>query len=442
MNLPFADDALFYGEAYASGKVNLTGAASNLSISAKASTQPGTRVYIPISQGSEIEDESFIKYIDRTDTTDVQEVEVDEVDKIQIQGLNLDLDIEVTPDAYTEIIIDAKTGDIIRGRGNGQLRLQIDPQGDFNMTGGIDIVDGAYNFSLYNVITKDFEIQQPSRITWYGDPYAGQMDINGAYRQITSLDPLLANAGFIDNTNSGVSRRFPTSVKLNLRGELLSPEISFDIDFSEINNQDFQLQTSITAFKNKIQSDEQELNRQVLSLIVFNRFSEEGIVNIGGRTASQNVSQLLSNQFSQLVAQLDENLEIDFDLADLSEEAFNTFQLRLSYTFLDGRLRVTREGGVTNLVDVNSIAGDWTAEYLLTSDGRYKVKVYSRNNFDTTLSLITQANTINTTGASVTQTSSFNSFGEFFSRVNRKRKKRKRKNKSASDSETTGKDSN
>ena len=165
----------------------------------------------------------------------------------------------------------------------------------------------------------------------------------------------------------------------------------------------------------------------MLSLIVFNRFSEEGIVNIGGRTASQNVSQLLSNQFSQLVAQLDENLEIDLDLADLSEEAFNTFQLRLSYTFLDGRLRVTREGGVTNLVDVNSIAGDWTAEYLLTSDGRYKVKVYSRNNLDLARSIISQGNTTNTTGASLTQTTSFNSFREFFTGVNRKRKQRKSK---------------
>lgn len=437
MNLPYSDSAPFYGDAYATGTVNLTGAASNLSIAAKASTQPDTRVYIPISQGSELDDESFITYIDRTDTTEVKEASFDEVEKIKIEGLNLDLDVEVTPDAYTEIIIDAKTGDIIRGRGNGQLRLQIDPQGNFNMTGGIDIVDGAYNFSLYNVITKDFSIEQPSRITWYGDPYRGVMDINASYRQITSLDPILTDAGLIDDNNNGISRRYPTKVKLNLQGALLSPEIGFDIDFSEISTQDFQLQTALNAFKNKIQSDEQELNRQVLSLIVFNRFSETGIVNIGGRTASQNVSQLLSNQFSQLVAQLDENLEIDFDLADLSEEAFNTFQLRLSYTFLDGRLRITREGGVTNLVDVNSIAGDWTAEYLLTSDGRYKVKVYSRNNYDQTRSLISQSATTSTTGASVTQTTSFNSFKDFFKGVNRKRKKRKQSSQTPDTSTTS-----
>ncbi|MFT7151273.1 MAG: hypothetical protein ACI82Q_003152, partial [Nonlabens sp.] len=183
-------------------------------------------------------------------------------------------------------------------------------------------------------------------------------------------------------------------------------------------------QVAINAFKNRLISDEQELNRQVLSLIVLNRFSDQGGITIGGRTATQNVSQFLSNQFSQLIAQLDENLEVDLDLADLDQDAFNTFRLRLSYTFLDGRLRITREGGLTNLVDVNSIAGDWTAEYLLTDDGKYKVKVYSRNNYDITNLANSQNASTNTTGASITQTTSFNSLKEFFSGVNRKRRKR------------------
>ncbi len=421
---------LYYGEAYASGTVNLSGAANNLSIAAVVTTQPNTSLYIPISESEDIQETDFIKFIDRTEVAkDTLAVQIDEVNKVKIEGLSLDLDIGVTPDAYTEIIIDAKTGDIIRGRGNGQLRLQIDTQGDFQMTGDFEITEGAYNFSLYNIITKEFQIEQPSKISWFGDPYAGIMDINASYAQNTSLTPLLNDIG-IGNPNeagTGNARRFPTKVLLKLQGELLSPEINFDIDFSEINTQDFQFQTAINAFKNKINSDEQELNRQVLSLIVLNRFSEQGNLNIGGKTATQNVSQLLSNQLSQFIAQLDENLEVDFDLADLTEEAFNTFQLRLSYTFLNGRLRVTREGGLSNLVDVNSIAGDWTAEYLLTADGRYKVKVYSKTNYDLATAAITQNATSNTTGASITQTTSFNSIKEFFKGVGKKRRTRKKK---------------
>lgn len=435
---------LYYGTAYATGTVDLTGEASNLTIAANVQTSGETRLFVPISEGTDVSDNpEYITFIDRTDTTTVEdsaEETVDEVNKIKIEGLNLDLDIGVTPDAYVEIIIDPKSGDIIRGRGNGQLRLQIDPQGDFAMTGGLSIVEGGYNFSLYNIITKEFDIEQPSTITWYGDPYAGVLDLNASFSQNTSLQPILEQTGFADpageSGSSGVNRRFPTKVLLSLEGPMLSPTIGFDIDFSQIQGQENQV--AIDAFKNRLISDEQELNRQVLSLIVLNRFSDQGGITIGGRTTTQNVSQFLSNQFSQLIAQLDENLEVDLDLADLDQDAFNTFRLRLSYTFLDGRLRITREGGLTNLVDVNSIAGDWTAEYLLTDDGRYKVKVYSRNNYDITRLANTQNATTNTTGASITQTTSFNSFREFFSGVNKKRKKRKETPKKETSEEEGG----
>ncbi len=423
---------LYYGTAYATGQVSLRGEAANLTIAANVQTSGETRLFIPISEGSDESDTpEYITFIDRTDTTKVVTANnetQDEVNKIKIEGLNLDLNIDVTPDAYVEIIIDPKSGDIIRGRGNGQLRLLIDPQGDFKMTGGLNITEGGYNFSLYNIITKEFEIEAPSTITWYGDPYAGILNLNASFSQNTSLQPILEQAGLVapaqDNgSSSGVNRRFPTKVLLALNGPMLSPEIKFDIDFSQIQSQENQVE--INAFKNRLLSDEQELNRQVLSLIVLNRFSDQGGITIGGRTTTQNVSQFLSNQFSQLIAQLDDNLEVDLDLADLDQDAFNTFRLRLSYTFLDGRLRITREGGLTNLVDVNSIAGDWTAEYLLTDDGRYKVKVYSRSNYDLTDLANSRSATTNTTGASITQTTSFNSFREFFSGVNKKRKKRK-----------------
>ncbi len=433
LNTTIDNGDLYYGNAYASGTVNLRGAASNLTINADVTTSPNTQIYIPISEGVDDTSVDYINFINLTDTTQTYNSSGDEVDKMKIEGLKLDLNINVTPDAYTEIIIDPKTGDIIRGRGNGQLRLQIDTQGDFQMTGGLNITEGAYNFSLYNIITKEFDIEQPSRITWSGDPYTGIMDINASYSQNTSLAPILKQTGFDDENSNVANRRYPTKVLLRLNGPLLSPEIGFDIDFSEVNAQDFELQTALNAFKNRLASDEQELTRQVVNVIVLNNFSDSNTLNIGGQTASQNVSQLLSNQLSQLVAQLDENLEIDFDLASLDQNAYNTFQLRLSYTFLNGRLRVTREGGLTNQVDadsyatdINSIAGDWTAEYLLTSDGRYKVKVYSRSNYN--LVTAVSGGTTQTSGASITQSSSFNSLREFFTGVDRKRKKRREEN--------------
>ena len=83
------------------------------------------------------------------------------------------MNLEVTPDAYCEIIFDLKAGDIIRGRGNGDLRMQVDTKGEFNMFGAIEFTEGWYNFTLYDIINKEFEIKKGSRITWLGDPYQG-----------------------------------------------------------------------------------------------------------------------------------------------------------------------------------------------------------------------------------------------------------------------------
>ncbi|MCO6365873.1 translocation/assembly module TamB domain-containing protein [Roseivirga pacifica] len=420
----------YYGTGVATGSVELVGEASSLNINANIRTEAGSRIHIPIKDSdTAAENPEYITFINRTDTAEVvnQSEYVGEiVEKIKIEGLKLDLDIEVTPDAYAEIIIDPRTGDIIRGRGNGQLRLQIDQQGNFQMTGDLAIQDGAYNFSLYNIITKEFIIEQPSNITWFGDPYTAVMSIRGSYTDNVSITPILqtSNNSQVEDGGSGSSnsgRRFPVKVLLNLEGPLLSPQISFDIDFSEINTQDTESLTAITAFENRLQSDEQELNRQVLSLIILGRFMDQGSINLVGGTTSQSVSQLLSNQLSQFVAQLDENLEVDFDLSGLSEETLNTMRLRLSYTFLNGRLRITREGALTNLVNVESAIGDWTAEYLLTEDGKYRVKIYTRNSYNFASTAISTDSDF-TTGASVTQTTSFNTLKELFSGIEKRKK--------------------
>ena len=117
---------------------------------------------------------------------------------------------------------------------------------------------------------------------------------------------------------------------------------------------------------------------------MLRRFSERGSFD-GSNAVSGSVSELLSNQFSYWLSQVDENLEIDVDLGSFDDDRFNTFQLRLSYTLFDGRLRVTRDGGFTdvnNQTSPASVIGDVTVEYLLTADGKYRVKMYNRGNYN------------------------------------------------------------
>ncbi|WKN44344.1 translocation/assembly module TamB domain-containing protein [Tunicatimonas pelagia] len=378
LNTTLQDNDMFYGRGYATGTVSLLGAIDNLDITARAKTEKGTKIYIPVGGIEGVEQSDFIKFV-KTDSLLAAE---SKIDKVSLTGLNLDLDIEVTPDAYGEIIFDVKTGDIIRGRGQGQMQMLISSQGDFTMFGDLRFVEGGYNFTLYNIINKEFNIEPGSSIAWLGDPYGGVLDIQATYAQVASLAPLVVDPNQRDNDE--VRRKYPTEVALELTGDLMSPDIDFDINILNYPQNNLWLRTAVETLNNTVAYDQEELNRQVFSLIVLRQFSEQGSFDVGGSVGSS-VSELLSNQFSYWLSQVDENLEIDVDLGSFDNDRFNTFQLRLSYSFLEGRLRVTRDGGFTDLnnnANAATVIGDVSVEYLLTDDGRYRVKMYNRNNFN------------------------------------------------------------
>lgn len=427
LNTGSKDNEQFYGTAYATGTLNIFGASNNLDITARATSQKNTRIFIPLGSKSYEAQEDFIKIINVRDTA--RNISLEEtINKLDINNVRMNFTFDVTPDAYTEIQIDPRTGETIQGRGLGVLTMKIDTQGNFSMSGNYEITEAKYNFSLYNILRKEFIVQPGGRISWYGDPYEGVMDIDAYYLESVSLQSLQTNQNAALE-DPAMRRRFPLKVLMNLKGQLLSPEITFNFDFSAFPTEG-NIQTYISAFKNRIANDEQEKNRQVFSVIMMRSLSPEGQFSGVSNIATSNLSQLLSSQLNSFIAQVDQNLEVDIDLANLDQSALETFQLRVAYTFLDGRLRVSRDGGFTDLqgnADLNSIAGDWQAEYLVTQDGRYRVRVYNRNNFNTFTSL-SLARNVATYGVSVSQNLSFNTFKELWDRITNKEKQRLRIN--------------
>lgn len=429
LNTASSDNELFYGEGYATGQVAFKGPLKNMTINASATSTKGTKIYIPIGDTDKIEQEDYINFTSFTSDT-IQTTQVDVSENIDLRGLTMNFDLDITPDAYTELIFDIKSGDIIRGRGTGQINLQIDTHGEFNMFGDYILDQGGYNFTLYNIINKEFNLLPESKISWYGDPYQGVLDMSATYNQITSLSPL------VDTTFQSIPairRGYPVDVELMLNGPLLSPKIDFDINIKDYpatitgqNGELVYLEDVVTELESRISTDEHELNRQVFSLIVLRKFSPPQSFNTAG-SIGNSVSEFISNQLSYWVSQVDENLEVDVDLGSLDDEAFNTFQLRLSYTFLDGRLRVTREGGFNNQdqdQDVSGIVGDWTVEYMLTPDGKLRAKMYNRTNYNALNNSSLNSTATITTGFSLLHTQNFNTIRELLTSEHRKQRKK------------------
>lgn len=437
LNTSMKDNTLFFGQGYATGNMEMRGPLSNLRIYAAATTQPKTKIYIPVSGASSTEQKDFIKFDNFTDTTKITKVITAVTKRVSLTGITFDLDLDVTPDAYCEIIFDVKAGDIIRGRGNGDIKIQVDSKGDFNMFGPFVFTEGRYNFTLYDIINKEFEIKPGSMITWTGDPYEGNMDIDASYNQLASLYSLVPEQE--DDNNQALRRKYPVQVLLMIDGPMLSPNINFDIIAKDlpqvVTSGGVNLDLVFTAFRARL--DEQELKRQVFSLIVLRRFSPPESFNTSGSVASS-LSELLSNQLSYWMSQVDENLELDVDVASMDQESFNTFQLRFSYTFLNGRLRVTGDGTYYNQSQVSqtqatptNIAGDWTVDYKLTADGKLRVKMYSRTNINPIPTAAQQ--TYMTTGASIVHTQSFDELRDMFASSRKQQRREAERAKANSD---------
>ncbi len=431
LNTTSKNNSLYYGTAYATGDLRIYGKEKVINISANATSEKGTKFYIPLEGSSEVVKEDFINFISINDT--IHHDAHERGTKMDLAGVNLNLELDITPDAYVEIIFDLTAGDIIRGRGNGKLNLQIDTKGDFNMFGDYEITEGGYNFTLYNIINKEFEVEPNSRISWIGDPYEAILDIKANYRQLASLAPILRVTPKEIQDNPELNRKYPAKVLLGIKGNLMYPQIEFDVDVEDYPKNatynDVSIETRMTAFKNLLATDEQELKRQVFSLIILKKFSAENAFKVGGgsvESVGRSVSEFISNQISYWVTQFDENLVVDVDLGSLDEEAFNTFQLRMSYSFLDGRLRVTRDGGFTDQTsgtNVASILGDWSVEYLLSPDGKLRAKIYNKTNYNNLNQNLKSTST--TAGFSLSHTESFDEIKNIFKKSREKNRSKK-----------------
>ncbi len=422
------DNDLFYGTAFATGDFELFGALEQLGITINAKSEAGTRIYMPLSNPEDVSStQSFIRFVSHTDSTQLDSLKT-RLKKEDLSSLKMEFNLDITPDAYIELIFDKKVGDVIRGNGRGRLKMIINTKGDFNMYGDIEIVKGSYNFTFLNVINKEFNVNKGSHITWSGSPFAAQVDLTATYQQMASLAPLITAADSSVLSRPEIRRRYPVVVDLYLKGDLLTPEIKFDINVTQYpalimaGATPISLESYVAAFKTRIQNDDQEMNKQVFSLILLRRLSAQNAFEGINQSAGSSVSELLSNQLSNLISQVDENLEIDLNVQGLDAQALNTLQLQLSYSFFEGRVRVTREGSFTNVqnqANLASIAGDWTVEYMIIPDGKLRMKVYHKNNVNT---FNTALQNNSTAGASLLKIFTFDSIKDLFKFKKKKKK--------------------
>ncbi|MFH0866656.1 MAG: translocation/assembly module TamB domain-containing protein [Bacteroidota bacterium] len=368
LNTDASMNSLFYGKAWATGVVKITGDVDNINMDIDAKTEKGTRFYIPITSDEEISDNDYIHFVTKHSDT-IR----DENYKVDLAGMTLNFGLDVTPDADVQIIFDSKIGDIIKARGSGNIRMEITTLGDFNMYGDYVIDEGDYLFTLKNVINKKFIIQKGSSLKWNGSPYDAIADITAIYPVKASLNDLVISAG--DSSSSEeYNKLIPVDCLLGMKDKIFNPAITFDIDLPKSD------ESTKTLVKTLI-NNEQEMNKQIFSLLVLNRFMplekiQYTAISSGLGSTS---TELLSNQLSNWLSQISKKFDIGVNYRPGSEITSEEVEVALSTQFMDDKLiidgNVVASGGTQKS---SNIVGDVNIEYKLTE--RLHVKGFNKSN--------------------------------------------------------------
>lgn len=434
INSTAKDNDLFYGDLYLDTHLIVKGTAESPVITGNLKINEDTKftVVLPQQDPRIADREGIVEFIDQDNMEVQQRLKIEQAfNATQARGMDVSVAIEIVKEAELNLIVDKGNGDFLQLKGEARLNGGIDPSGKTFLTGRYEFSEGAYQMS-FNFIKRRFDIQSGSYILWTGEPTKADLNITAVYETMTAPIDLLDNqlGGATQSVRNTYKQRLPFQALLKINGQLLKPELSFDIVLPERNyNVSTDIVNNTRTKLEQIRQEPSELNKQVFALLLLNRFIGENpfASQAGGDSAEsiarQSVSKILSEQLNNLAGDLIKGFQLNFDLESTDdyttgEQANRTdLNVGLSKTLLDDRLKVTvgssfgLEGPQQANEQSTNIAGDVSVDYQLTRDGRYMVRAYRKNEYQVAL----QGQVIET-GVAFVITMDYNKFRELFHR--------------------------
>jgi hypothetical protein len=436
LNTTKKDNSQFYGKVI--GKANLTISGNEEAITMNISGEPSTldSSHIYIISGNSIEN-GTVDYIDFVQFGNKME---ETFRSKSATNVMVNMELTANPSCKVDVILDETTGDIIKGEGQGLLKISVGNKEPLTINGRYDITRGQYTFNFQTFLKKFFTVNSGS-LVWDGDPYKARIDILAEYLATqVNFETLASTTPGSGSLSSSFGLKSDLKVVAHLTETLLKPKIEFNLVLPAGSNiTDFLILKRLEQFK----QDENDLNKQVTSLLLFNSFinTRQGFINAGSgynvisSTIGGVVSNAISGFFNKFLQQYIKNLTVNVDLnSSYDDIQSNVNKLQAAaksnfvYTLLNGRLIIT--AGIN--VDYNNpyvtstrnnnvlVTPDITAEWILTQDGRVRVVGFNRTNYD----LIGQRNR---TGVSIAYRKDVDKLSQIFKRDPAKVKQKQKK---------------
>lgn len=407
INLKRSESDLFYGNLIAKfSNMYVEGPIDDVEIRIdNAEPAAESHLYLPVGETSgEIGAYSYISF------KTYGEEQKEEVIKKNNNKLSIHIDAILNPKATITLIMDPTTGDAINASGTGNISMDIPPDNDIRMYGNFTIMEGDYTFTLRQLFFKrKFALNTGSHIYFTGPIESTRLNVDGIYRTRARLYDLLtaSQKRLLEDLSSRekeeAKRMRQVDVILSMKGDLGTPELSFEIDLPD------KSAMGTIAYKKleQVNQNERELFNQVASLLLINSFmSAEGGFEGGAQTGVvNNISDIFSgtasSQLTNLISRLtgDDDLAIDFkyqqysynnNISTNSAANRNQISLGIRKNLFNDRLSIEvgssydwgkpTSGG--NRASNFNPAGDFRLQYLLKEGGNLRANIFRSNNYD------------------------------------------------------------
>lgn len=385
----------WYGRIFCNGLAHIKGVPGFIDMNVSISTAPKSTFTFVLSDTEAADEYTFMTFRDRDEIKGDLLLSVEDPRAAAMKRLKehyarlnmeesssslyrMNLQVDANPDADMILVMDPVGGDRIKARGNGNLRIEYtSADDDMRMFGTYTLSQGSYNFTLQDIIIKDFTIKPGSSIAFHGDPLAATLDIQAIYSvnaNLSDLDESFLQDRELNRTN------VPVHALLKVNGDMRQPDIKFDLEFPTLTQDTYRKVRSIV-------STEDMMNRQIIYLLALNRFYTPdymGSTTKGNELVSV-ASSTISSQLGSMLGQLSDNWSIAPNIrSDRGDFSDMEVDLALSSYLLNNRLLFNGNFGYRDkALNNNSFIGDFDIEYLLNKSGNIRLKAYNRYNDQT-----------------------------------------------------------
>ena len=378
-DVPQKQNPLIYGTVYGTGSATIKGNAQLINFDINMQNAPKTSIKLDFMNNSSAMDYNFITFVDKKKLQEIASTQPTDSIKTYIykeekRGAEMRMNflLDITPDANIELIMDPVAGDRIAGNCSGSLQIQYGTKTDLRMYGNVGITNGNYNFSLQQLIHKNFKIREGSTVSFRGDPFEATMNINAIYNVTANIQDLDASFAY-----ESARRNIPVNCVLNLDGVLHNPTISFDLELPGSNEE---LERQVKSIVNT----EDMMTRQIVYLLVLNKFYTPEYSNnqYKSNDFSAVASSALSSQISSIMNSFTDKVQLGTNIRTSQDGIQDTeVEMLLSSQLLNNRLIFNGNFGYkNNATQKNAFIGEFDLEYLLTPNGEVRLKAYNHAN--------------------------------------------------------------